>query len=63
MIVTKPFICNICDASFSEKGNINLHVESVHEGKKLFKCNDCDEVFSPKGNLKKHIDLAHEGKK
>ena len=44
----KPFICNICDASFSEKGNLKGHIESVHKGKKPSKCDICDASFSEK---------------
>ena len=29
----KSFKCNICDKVFSQKQDINRHIESVHEGK------------------------------
>ena len=29
----KPFICEICDNSFSQKSKMNKHVMSVHERK------------------------------
>ncbi len=31
----KEFKCDICDASFTQKRNLNVHIASVHEGKKL----------------------------
>ena len=56
MIVVQPFQCNICDASFSQKGDMNGHMESVYEGKKSFKCNVCETAFSEKSNLNGHIE-------
>ena len=37
----KPFKCNTCDSSCSQKCEPNRHNESVHEEKKTFKCNSC----------------------
>ena len=37
--IYKPAKCPNCDASFTRKSNLNLHIASVHEGKKQsFKC-------------------------
>ena len=30
-----PFECRTCDLTCSQKLNVRIHVESVHEGKKL----------------------------
>ena len=30
--------CDICHARFGEKQKLQLHVATVHEGKKPFKC-------------------------
>ena len=43
------FTCNICEYSFSQKGNLKLYVESVQEGKK-----------PTKNDREKHVDLVHE---
>ena len=51
----KPFKCNICDASFTRKGSLNIHMGSVHEGKKLFKCSICDTGFVEKSKLNDYI--------
>ena len=59
----KLFQCNICDISFSIKGTLKRHIESVHEGKKPFKCSECDAAFSNNQNLKSHISSVHGGKK
>ena len=32
----KPFKCEICDQTFSEKGSMNRHVARVHGEKKTF---------------------------
>ena len=50
----KPFKCDICDYSCSQKGNMKKHAESVHERKKSFKCDICDYSCSQKGTMKKH---------
>ena len=31
----KPFNCDICDFSCSQKSNMKIHIESVHEGEKI----------------------------
>ena len=40
----KPFRCNICDYSCSQKSNMKSHVTYVHEGQKPFKCDICDYI-------------------
>ena len=30
----KPFYCKICKPSFSEKGNMVLHISAIHEGRR-----------------------------
>jgi uncharacterized Zn-finger protein len=59
----KAFKCNNCGAAFSQKGDMNRHIESVHEGKKSFKCNVCDTAFFEKNKLNAHIKSVHKGKK
>ena len=44
----EPFKCNICNSSFTQKGQMNGHVALVHEGKKPFKCSICDTSFAEK---------------
>ena len=47
---------------FQKKEHQNMHIESIHEGKKPFKCNECGKAFSCKGNLNGHIEKVHEEK-
>ena len=61
--VVKPWACDLCDATFGEKGKLKRHTESVHEGKKPFSCAFCDSRFSQKKGLESHVDSVHEEKK
>ena len=51
-----------CDANFARKAHLNVHLASIHEGKKPFQCNLCETSFVQKGTLKKHLASIHEGK-
>ena len=51
------------DYRCSQKGDMNKHVASVHEGKKPFKCDICDRSFSLKSHMNRHVASVHEGKK
>ena len=52
--------CTKCDVTFTEKGNMNAHVRSVHEGKKPYKCSLCDYSAAHKPNLDRHKISVHE---
>ena len=59
----KPFKCDICNYTFTQKGHMKIHIKSVHGNKKSFKCDICDNSYSIKSVLKRHIDSVHEKKK
>ena len=55
------FSCQLCNALFSRKENLNMHIKRDH-GKKKFQCLLCKENFISHSNLKIHIKGVHEGK-
>ena len=59
----KRFKCEICNAEFGQKSDLNKHVAVVHEGKKQFTCDICNSEFGQKGTLKQHVVVVHEGNK
>ena len=60
---TKVESCTICNKTFKTLQNKQLHVASVHEGKKPFKCTICKKTFKTLQNLQLHVARVHEGKK
>ena len=54
----KPFQCNICEYSTSQKQHLQTHIESVHQGNR-FNFQTCDSNFSDEMSLIKHIVFIH----
>ena len=44
--------CNTCDADFVSKGDLNRHIASVHEGRKV-QCDLCASSFTKKRQFEK----------
>lgn len=57
----KPFVCEICRNSYTQKASLNRHM-SKHAGLKPFLCCHCSKSFSQKSDLSRHI-LIHGGEK
>ena len=56
---SNDFKCNTCQKVFKGQSNLQLHVKTSHEGKKL-KCNLCDTAtFTQTPSLKSHFKVAH----
>lgn len=75
----KVFPCTVpgCDRSFTKKGNLTVHIRTVHEGEKRFACGEtdlstskkvagwdgygCGKRYGTKLALEEHIRTAHLG--
>jgi len=55
---TSEFKCHLCDRNFTQKGNLQTHINSVHL-KVKFNCEFCDYESTQKGNLERHIHAVH----
>ena len=45
----------------TRKGNLKIHIESQHKGKK-YQCDFCNSEYKDKSDLRKHVKGKHEGK-
>ena len=41
----KEHKCDSCDKSFTNKENLTIHQQNVHEGIKSFQCDSCDKAY------------------
>lgn len=57
----RPYICNICSASFNRQGALKYH-EKTHRQERSHKCGVCNKTFLAKYDLKKHF-RTHSGEK
>ena len=56
--VNGMYKCDQCERTFMNKGLMNIHRQSAHEGDQ-YSCEQCGTQFTEKGNLKKHIKSKH----
>lgn len=58
----KPFVCNICKASFTWKSNLYRHKRFQHEGcnSTVFNCSICNASFGLKIDFSKHMEMHRE---
>ena len=52
--------CDICEESYSNPGNLRVHVNSVHKGLKQYQCDICLVELIGSSQLTKHIKSVHE---
>ncbi|KAF4518403.1 hypothetical protein B566_EDAN017800 [Ephemera danica] len=57
----KPFGCEVCDAKFTRKGDVERHIRIVHNKQKPFGCHRCPRSFGDKKNLRWHL-MNHDKK-
>ena len=53
MEVIKPFPCDICGQTFSQKGLLTSHFR-IHTSEKLYDCDNCEKTFTRKDRLTSH---------
>lgn len=56
----RPFHCNQCGASFTQKGNLLRHIK-LHSGEKPFKCPFCNYACRRRDALTGHL-RTHSGR-
>ena len=42
----KSHICDICDQTYKNSGNLQIHIKTIHKGAKNYKCDFCDKDLS-----------------
>ncbi|XP_032064315.1 zinc finger protein 70-like [Thamnophis elegans] len=53
----KPYHCTVCEKSFAQKGNFNLH-KRIHTREKLYKCTECGKCFRTSSALTHQFTLS-----
>ena len=58
-VLSRPFICNKCTATFTRKDHLKRHTDRRHEEKSLYpKCDGCSKTFETLEYLQKHINIC-----
>lgn len=57
----RRFRCELCDKRFERRGHRQVHIETVHEGRRTHKCpRGCGKSFAHSSSLRRHVKSAHE---
>lgn len=51
----RPHACDLCDARFTRRGDLERHIKVVHNKDRPFKCTKCHRAFGDKKNLRWHL--------
>ncbi|CAH8639493.1 unnamed protein product [Dicrocoelium dendriticum] len=51
--------CSYCDKSFSQAGNLKMHIRSVHLNQRPYSCEYCKQLFTEKNHVRRHIETVH----
>ena len=57
---TQHFKCEVCQAVFSQKSDMEVHVSMVHEDKKPYRCGMCGVKYPEKHSLHRHMVVIHK---
>ena len=60
---SKGYCCDVCGKQFGQKGHLNQHNRTIHQGQKDHQCDICSKQFSQKGHLNQHKLTVHQGHK
>ena len=60
-LVMRP-ACTICGKQFSNRGNLNFHIRTVHLGERV-PCKLCLRQFKSRGQAEEHEAAVHRGKR
>ncbi|KAH3816363.1 zinc finger protein ZFP2-like isoform X2 [Dreissena polymorpha] len=58
----RPFACEICQKTFTTKGNMTAHMSTTHSEVKPWTCESCGKAFKEKKVLEVHM-RTHTGEK
>ena len=63
--IEDKFVCQICSYKTTQKGNVKLHINIIHNKVKTFNCQekDCTEIFAYNASMKSHMISIHNGNK
>ena len=51
----RPHACDLCEARFTRRGDLERHIKVVHNKDRPFKCSKCHRTFGDKKNLRWHL--------
>ena len=58
----RPFVCEVCGASFTSKPYLKIHA-TMHSGEKPHVCKHCGKAFRIRSLLNKHVIQKHSDKR
>lgn len=58
----KPHECNYCDATFTQKGDLNKHLNKNHVGDAIYSCTieGCSAAFRLQVHLREHYRVHYQ---
>lgn len=56
---SKYFQCDQCNYAATKRGNLNAHINAIHEQIKNFSCDQCEYASARRQDLAKHVGGVH----